>query len=279
MPLTKMDSGEMKVLREHAKAIAELPESVTRVIGYAAGDTVRSMQKRARLEMSARFDRPTPFMLNSVKTIMPGGRVGGSRTGGGVMNLPGGRMRTRGIAPQARRPIGEAGIYFEEFNPRGTAPADVIEPHIIGGQRSLKRGEKRARAMIPGFGGSHYVPGRNTPRDQYGNVSGARMSQILFELNTFDSARNDPGKTERKSRKTKSYFLYYGRQKTRGRPIGIAERSADGKTLSVVMRFIRPVNYRKRYPLHEFSREQVYASLPDHFFRQMNKEARRLKLI
>jgi len=273
--VVKVQKGGLDELRRAARQIAELPDVVTKVVRATVNDTVDDLHLRAQMEMQRKFDRPTPYMMRGVKKLKSGTVVGSrnqaARFGGRTQFQPGGRRRViPGASP--RRTVGEAGIYFEEFG-GGTSPADVIEPHIKGGGRGQKRFEKRLSAYQIGSGGSYMVPTGNARRDQYGNPTGSLISQMLFELNTFDSAQRNPSGRKRKQRvrrATREYFIY----RRSGFPIGIAERVGK-RRIRLIMRFTRQPKYQTRYPFYEFSQRQATASLPRHFNRIFTRYAKR----
>jgi hypothetical protein len=250
-----VDPSELRKLKNAAKMLRAIPGVLQSTVKYALSDTVDDLHLRATREMDAVFDRPTPYMKRGIKKIKPG------------MGSAGRPAMRQGGFSGPKVTSGQAGIYFEEFG-GSTSPADVIRPHVKGGGRHMKASEKRLQAYARHK--SYLMPTKNMPRDQYGNVAGSRMSQILFELNTFDSARNDPSKKKRVRRKTREYFIY--KPARAGYPVGIAERTSE-RSFRLLFRFTKRPQYKRRYAFHEFSNRQAMASLPRHFVRVFRRQA------
>jgi len=107
-------------------------------------------------EIGSVFDRATPYTLNSV-FVRPATKA---------------------------KPVAEVGLKDEYgFPSESQITANrYLGPHIDGGQRSIKRFEKRLQldgAMPVGW---FAVPGEFAKLDQYGNISRGQITQILSQL-------------------------------------------------------------------------------------------------
>jgi len=120
------------------------------------------------------------------------------------------------------RPYARA-YWTDERNP-------YIEPHVIGGERSLKKMEKayRDRGII---GGSQWlVPGDGAPRDKFGNPTRAFYDKLYNATNSLAMKK-----------KYGAWFVKPGK--------GIFERR--GGTIVPLMFFTRAPQYKPRYEFYE----------------------------
>lgn len=222
------------------RRLAEMPNLIASAVRGALADTIDDLHTRELMEMDAAFDRPTPYVKRGLKKRYP--------NKAGVL---------------------QAGIYFEEW-PFGHSPADIIKPHVFGGGRRQKGSERRLgewTAMAEGY-----------PRNQYGNITGGRYTQMLNEVGALlDVAKRSPN-TKRASaaqkRQEKGWQFFVLKNKS-GQPVGIAERRGP-KSLKLMLRFTRQPNYTKRFAYFEVAQRQVAYSLPLHFNRIINRYASRL---
>ncbi|MDF5937482.1 hypothetical protein P4234_00010 [Pseudomonas aeruginosa] len=108
----------------------------------------------------------------------------------------------------------------------------------------------RARGILPA--GMFVVPAEGARLDQYGNMSRGQMIRSSpawvpeyragFKGNATQSARS----------LAKGHQLAYFVMRRGRRPIGIAERR--GRTLTMVLAFVRQPQYRVRFQFHEVVR-------------------------
>lgn len=248
-----VDPRSFRDLDEATKLIAQMPEVLRKIVSATVDDTMKDVYDRELKEIDRVFDRPTPYVKRGLKRTRSGARRGMFRAG------------------QSRALVGDAAVYFETFRGRGgTSPNDVMAPHVFGGSRKMKRSEVRLRANR---GTTYMVPTRSMPRDQYGNPSGARMSQMLQELGMFETAR--PGqRRKRKNRKTASYFL----MGPRNNPVGIGERKGKGPPKMMMKFRNRAPQYSTRYDFYGVGRAQALVSAPRHFARILRSYKTRLNL-
>ena len=225
------------------KILAEMPDTIRKSVVGALSDTVDDLHTRQKIEMKAVFNNPTGYVVNGIKKRYPGGRMGQGST--------------------------KAGTYFEFF-PQGKSPEDIVKPHVFGGSRSPKRSERRL-GQIGVINGQFAIMGDNYPRNSSGDISGARYTEMLSNLNALsETARSQMPKGRQKNRKGVSFYVV----KRNGIPIAIAERR--GKDVRIMLAFARKVNYKKRYDYFGVGEKQVAYSLPRHFNRIINRYLARI---
>lgn len=226
------------------RALAELPDTIRKVVVGAVSDTVDDVHARQSQEMEFAFDRPTPYVKRGLKKMYPTGRTG--RHGQGVER---------------------AGTYFEFFGGNGMSPEEVIKPHVFGGPRRRKSFERRLEQVVGG--GFHGIMGNAFPRNKHGNITGARYTHMLSQLGTIQEAR--PGQKRRKTAAGVSFFV----SRRNGVPTAIVERRGKRTTVMIALTRKTP-QYRKRYRFFEVGEQQVSVSLPRHFNRILRRYADRL---
>lgn len=112
-----------------------------------------------------------------------------------------------------------ATIWFDQIYRRGFE--EYMLPNIKGGSRKMKPSEQRL--------GRFYVPGAGAQIDQYGNMKGGQITQILSQMGRFgDVAGYDMNQTARSKRRrgrtTKSTEYFIVTKKTGGLAPGIYQR-------------------------------------------------------
>ena len=191
-------------------------------LNEVGAEAVKQLQGEARTV----FDRPTPFTINAFRVLYA----------------------------KASRPEAAVWIKDEKIGAGGgQAPEAWFSPQVYGGDRRVKQSEKRLRekGILPS--GMFLAPGPGARMDAYGNLSRGQMQQILSGL----SADNPSGSTiaasqSRRSLKkghAKAFFVL----KRGKRPIGIAERR--GKTMALVLSFVRQPNYAARFDFFRVVRQ------------------------
>nr|WP_305846130.1 hypothetical protein [Pseudomonas aeruginosa] len=101
--------------------------------------------------------------------------------------------------------------------------------------------------------GSFVVPAEGARLDQYGNMSRGQMIQILSGLGALEYRAGFKGNATQSARSlAKGHQLAYFVMRRGRRPIGIAERR--GRTLTMVLAFVRQPQYRVRFQFHEVVR-------------------------
>lgn len=235
--------------------LAEIPNLVRKAVVGALSETVDDLVVRQRMEMDGVFNNPTPYIKKGLKGFYPGGvgPVRASRKG-----------RTGANANQA-------GTYFEFF-PIGSSPEDIVMPHVFGGKRRQKNSERRLIGIGKMQAGDITIMGRNYPKNNSGDIAGARYTQMLNELGGLsDVARSYMPKSRQKNRKGTSYFMLTSKS---GTPV-IIER--NGKNTRIMLVVAKPgKGYTKKYDYFGVGERQVAYSLPVHFNRIINRYISRM---
>lgn len=130
--------------------ISELGKQGAFAVVQALTATAKDVQAAEREGLEQSLDRPTPFTLNAF-----------------------------GVEP-ATKTNPTARIFMRPIQSR------YLQWQIEGGQRAYKGFELKIREKT--FN-AFLIPGRDTPRDQYGNLSRADIIKITAELNSSGSAR------------------------------------------------------------------------------------------
>jgi hypothetical protein len=232
-------------LSEGIRRLAEMPNLIVKSVRGALADTVNDLHTRELMEMDQVFDRPTPYVKRGLKKRYPNKE--------GVLR---------------------AGIYFEEW-PSGHSPADIIKPHVFGGPRRMKKSERKLQMFSPSAGGwTAMSPGY--PRNQYGNIPGAKYTQMLNEVGALlDVPTKKKTASENRMKRGWQFFVY--RDKNTGEPIGIMEKRGP-KSAKMMLVFISEPGYRKnvKFDYIDIAQRQIAYSLPLHFNRIINRYASRL---
>jgi len=112
------------------------------------------------------FDRPTPFIMRSLRGV---------------------------YSPKPARRSGpiEGGVSFKDVfgkNEFGEAVSRILTPHIEGGSRPPKPGEKLLRRAGLISGNEYLIPSRTAPLDRYGNIKPGIMQKITSDLRAHRDA-------------------------------------------------------------------------------------------
>lgn len=197
-----------------------------RVLADALNHTANQANRALRSEIDDVFDRPTSFTRNAIR----------------ILNASPSRL--------------EASLWVKDDkdnNAKGQAPEDWVAPQVFGGPRVDKASERnlRAKGILPA--GMFIAPGAGAQLDQFGNMSRGQMIKILSGLGALEYVSGFKGNATQSARSLakghqQAYFVM-----RRGKvPIGIGERR--GKTLVMVLAFVRQPQYRERFPFFEVVR-------------------------
>lgn len=184
--------------------------------------TAVEVRKDLQDEMRRVFDRPTNFTINSMY-----------------------------VKPATKVTL-EAHVGHKDFAAKGTPAGKYLQPQIVGGGRSYKRGETllRDRGLLPA--GMYAVPGQGAKLDRFGNINRGQLQQVLSNLGAqFDQYQNTP----RAKKHLKRYFV----ATINGTP-GIWERLQHG--VRPFMVFVRAPTYRKRYDFFGVAERSAQRHLP-----------------
>jgi hypothetical protein len=216
---------ELKGMDEVKKMFSS--ELMKKVLLNTINDTARLDAKPAiQEEMKKVFDRPTPYTLNSVYT----------------------KLNTQDMSVD---------IGLKEWGGKGTAAAEYLKPQIFGGGRPMKRSEK--------YLGSYYVPGAGARLNQYGNMSGAQITQILSALKAFPEVgylANVTGRSRKRNKKIRNFFMV----KNPGGNLhpGVYERLGSGKIKPILI-FIGSPHYTIRLRWFDVIKKAVNENIQKRF--------------
>ena len=210
------------------------PDAVKLAAAKALTFTALAIRDAEKAEMQRVFDRPTPFTLNSlyVKTATP-------------------------IALTAR-------VWFKGI--RGDW--HYLIPQVEGGDRRLKMFEKHLQraGILPV--GMFVVPGAGLKLDQYGNIPGGKIVQLLSAVQALPEvgylANKSRRRGARRNRKTDNIFA--GRPHP-GMPLGVWQRSLSG--LKPLIVFVKRPQYRKRFDFYGIARNVAEREFNNQFLRAL----------
>lgn len=214
----------------------EILDAIERATGQAAFATMLALNKTAeqahselRVKMPAVFDRPTPWVLNSLRIKYA--------------------SKTRLMAS----------IAYKDKNSVESSRT-MLAPHAYGGNRQYKAMETRLwrAGMLPD--GWNAVPGAAAQIDAYGNMSQGQITQLLNVMGTYTEAGYNKAnqktvdrlKKGNKKRNVYGFEYFYVPPSTNGParhlPPGIYQRVSTGfgTSLKPVLVFVKAAVYKTR---------------------------------
>lgn len=218
------------------KLLARLSGPETKqAMAKALTDSAFEARKVIQAEMDRSFDRVTPYVRRSIR-VEPASPV---------------RL--------------EAVVEPRYMGGKGVDPQNILHASIFGGARKHKRSEVAfQRAGILPFGYS-IVPGEACPLDEYGNIRGGFIVQLIsyfkafgeqgYKANMTDRRKKSLAKYGRTERGYKTingvvYFIAYGRLRDSRAPHlhpGIwAKSGIHGVDLKPILMFVKRPTYRQR---------------------------------
>jgi hypothetical protein len=224
MKLT-IDVNTEAVKRAMAEAASQVPYALSVAINKAA-DRAKEAVKQ---EMPRVFDRPTPWVINSLRL------------------------------KRSTKTKLTAEVAFKDINSALSART-MIEPHVDAGTRNFKAFEVRLLrvGLLPK--GYNAVPGAAARLDANGNMSRGQISQLLnvlgayFELGYNKADARTKARLKAGNQKKNQYgFAYWvnpvaGQGRAKHLPPGVYQRvyTAFGTSLKPVLIFVRRAQYKKR---------------------------------
>lgn len=223
-------------------------------VALALTRTGQDGREDLRAEMRSRFDRPTPYTLNSPY-----------------------------LKPATRQDL-TAVIGFKDGS--GTEPS-FLEPQVQGGERPLKRFERMLVRAGYMRAGERAVPGEGAKLDQYGNMSRGQLQRILSQLQAFHLAGASQNATgsqrSRAGRAGEVFFVSLGSGTSRStstnprsawkndrkiqhlpRGIWVRRQFASGSSVKPVVLFVAHAYYARSLDLSAVAQRTV-ARFPVHF--------------
>lgn len=258
----------------------------------AINETAKIIAKDGNKLIASVFDRPLARTASAVKVFQGATKDRLSA----VVNVYDGQ---RGFAPDDPRALsaGKGSIF----------PNRYLSAQIEGGRRANKRFENALiKAGVMPQGMQAVFAKRSGYLDQYGNLSGARINQILswfkafedgkgrgYRANMTDRTRTAAmlGRTNKRTGETSfgkgrrygfSYFVSRG-ERSGGLdmklPEGIWERNypngpAGKSFIKPVLLFVKPGNYRKRFDFYAQMQRSADKHLPEQWQKAMAQALR-----
>lgn len=239
----------MQALQAH---IAGLGKQVRYAASRALNETAKKVVEEEVRELSRIFDRPTPRTLRAVK-VFSGAKRDSLEVVIGV----------------------DDGVGRKTYSARGKkgtiTPSQYLLAQIVGGERAPKRFEKALQAIgAMDRGEAAVFAKRSEALDSYGNISGAKLNQIItFFRKTKVDGYGGKMSSARKMKMMKGELkgmkwgmTYFRGGGDTGLPDGIWERHYPNGTAA--KSFIRPIlvyvkqaSYRPRFHFRQIAKRTV----------------------
>jgi hypothetical protein len=239
-----------------SRQIRAIEDKLPEIIYWSTVNTAEKAKDAVVDEMRRVIDRPTPFILRSLRlTNSRGGRIG--------------RKALKG---------GDAEVYlwfkddYGSFVQGRDSATRIMLPQVYGGARTPKSSEARLRrAGIIGRD-EYLVPSRTAPLNKYGNIPRPTMQKILSDLQTY-SYSDASGNTKRRKRQyvigeikgTKGIFKVNG---------GISNTKGNWKLIFIVVK--GAPTYSKRLDFEGVARNKVNQVFRDEFRKRLAKEVAKI---
>ena len=231
-----------------SKNLGRFQSQIPYALSVALNNTTEKARLAVRAEMPKVFDKPTPWVLNSLRVKRS------TKT-----NLT-------------------AELAYKDRN-SAESSRSMIEPHVFGGQRRYGALEARLNriGLLPK--GWNVVPGAAARLDTYGNMSRGQISQVLGVLGAYTEAGfnkaniNTVKRLAKGNAKKNAYgFVYWVNPVNRGikgshLPPGVYQRLQPGfgSSLKPVLIFVEGAKYKKRLDFFGITQQVVDAELPAEF--------------
>lgn len=221
----------------------------------AMNTTTKDAQAAIKVALPRVFDRPTPYIVNSIRI-------------------------TTWAKPGALTTVLEPAY----MGGKGVDPQKILEAEIFGGVRRLKRSEvalQRIGILPPGY---ITVPGSAAPLDEYGNIKGSFIVQLLSYFAAFGEQGYRANMTDKRKAKLAKrgvtasgyriiggveYFVSYGKLRGgRGAHLhpGIWSRSGiHGATIKPILMFVPRGTYKPRFDFLGLGERVIRERFPANF--------------
>lgn len=202
----------------------------------ALNRTAQLVKKGEVTLMKSRFDRPTPYTINSLRTEAA--------------------KKTQAV-PQAR-------VFFKDDTFKGTPATKYLPPNVYAGKRNHKRFEMALIRKGIMKSSEYAVPAQGARLDSYGNMSRGQIVQILSALGAhgeqgYTANRTSSKRSQRNGAKSR-YFVMRGH----GQGEGVWQRV--GKRIAPVLTFApASPRYRTRFPFFQVANNIFTARLGGEF--------------
>lgn len=241
----KIDTNLPSVRDALKKAAGQVPFAAS----VALNATARLGQADVVDRMRSVFDKPTPWVLNSLRV------------------------------KRATKTSLVAEVAFKDKNVMEDS-STMVAPHVYGGQRRYKGMEARLfrAGLLPA--GYNAVPGAAAKLDAFGNMGRGQVTQLLNVLGTYTEAGYSKADARTVARLAKGNdkkgvygFRYWvnpvAGKKARHLPPGVYKRVATpfGSSLQPILIFVKRAAYRQRLPFYDL----VDAAAARHFAPEFDK--------
>lgn len=234
-------------IKEVQEALKKAASQVPFALSVAINASAEKAKELVRAEMPRVFDRPTPWVLNSLRVKRS------TKT-----NL------TAELAYKDRNSVENS--------------RSMVEPHVFSGKRHYKAMEARLMhiGLLPA--GYNVVPGAAAKLDANGNMSQGQISQVLNVLGTYTEAGYNKADSRTVARLAKGNkkknqygFVYWvnrvGSIKAKHIPPGVYQRviTGFGTSLKPILIFVKQAQYKHRLDFFGIAGKTINAELPREF--------------
>ncbi len=244
-------------IREVQKALEKAAGQVPFAMATALNKTAAKARDAVKAEMPRVFDRPTPWVMNSLRI----------------------RYATKASL--------SAELAYKDRNSVESSRS-MVEPHVFGGKRHFKAMEARLlnAGLIPK--GYNAVPGGAAKLDAHGNMSRGQITQLLNVLGAYTEAGYNKANSKTIERLAKGNvkkniygFVYWvnpvgGSARSRHLQPGVYQRvtTGFGSSLKPILIFVKQGSYKKRLPFFESVQKTVDAEFTGEFNRAFDEAMR-----
>jgi len=239
----RVDTNIAEVRAALAAAAAQVPFALMTAINK----TAEHARADTRSEMARVFDRPTPWVINSVRI------------------------------EYATKTDLTASLAFKDKNSVENSRT-LVEPHVYTGRRHFKAFEARLLAIGLLPKGYNAVPGGGATIDAFGNVSQGQISQILNVLGALTEAGYNKANSRTVTRLKKGNikkgiygFEYFvarvGSSYTSHLQPGVYKRviTAFGTSLKPVLIFVKQAQYKRTLDFYGKGEATINKVFPAYF--------------
>jgi len=230
-------------------AYEQSARQATYAMMLALNKTAEQVKSELQTEMQRVFDKPTPWVINSLRI------------------------------KYATKTKLDAELAYKDKNSVESSRS-MLEPHVFGGPRHYKAMEARlynAGILPPGW---NAVPGAAATLDAFGNMSQGQITQLLNVLQTYSEAGYNKADSKTITRLAKGNkkkgtygFTYWvnpvSSTPPQGKhlPPGVYQRvnTGFGSSLKPVLIFVKKANYRQRLDFFGIAKRVVDRDLSGNF--------------
>ncbi|SFI75308.1 hypothetical protein [Nitrosomonas sp. Nm34] len=187
-------------------------------MSLAINRTAKKIKEAQEREIKDVFDRPTPYIQNSVF-----------------------------LKPSTKNDL-TAIVGIKDQSVKAVPPSKILSAEIVGGERRLKRYEKALRAVGALPPGYVATPGKGATFDAYGNISKGQIEKILAYFKAFpeagykaNSTAESMARLRRGTRNRVGISYFVGRPANGRLPLGIYQRSHASARFSGPVMPLRPI--------------------------------------